>query len=327
MKNLKARLHALFNRCNNEPIARIQGLLHRRLVVTIPGEATLAISLKSLDEEDFSIGISQVEKFNTFIGLDDMSAGEITDLILSFDFNAENGDFIRSRSTKLISAVVNSLVWMRDEQERPFGVRDICKALSFSNLYGLWKNDQLPEGIRAELGSYFDTLPGFASHHGTNQEAIPNEHHGLMQKMLIFTLGRLEEYLSNGQKNQEDQEVHLIKINDQIIEVESAEICHKTLRAVSRALNPSFARRLARWGVIVFCAWLFVTVFTIDYDKHEYQSLSDAETVPSTYPAFLPSAAQGVSADELSAMQVTSQDQQVRDPVLGNVGLDDPLAK
>lgn len=272
MKHLKSRIVALIHDYLNAPKARIHGVFHRRLVITVPEEATVAVSLKSLEKKDL-----------------------ITEIL---GRSVIEDDGINADPKVHYAVKINDTLIEMASQAESFRLWEALTREGFDA--GLTMHCALRiDGKFVEVASYEEACKVQAALAGEGVESDPKADYA-------------------------------VRINNHFIQVRSLDEAHKLLAAIERALNPGFARRFAKLGLLVICAWLFVTAATIDYDKHEYQSLAeaDAAAMPSTYPSFLPSAANGATAEELNAMQVQSAPAATsKDPVLGGVGLDDPLAK
>lgn len=122
-----------------------------------------------------------------------LSADELIQLMTTMLPKASgDGVMWQERAISLISALINALVWLRDNSNEPLTANVIRESLNFKNLCRLHERLMMdaPYAVRAELRFYLNSLPGYQEEKGHKQSQVVLDQHGYlsMQWTRIFTL-------------------------------------------------------------------------------------------------------------------------------------------
>ena len=67
----------------------------------------------------------------------------------------------KERAVALLRTIMPALTWLRDNMDQPMSISTIRKAIDFSSVIKLARNEALPPKIRESIQGYLDTLPGY----------------------------------------------------------------------------------------------------------------------------------------------------------------------
>lgn len=131
---------------------------------------------------------------NTLNPFSSGGSGGLTELLVSLmDDGGGGGDMWKGRAISLISAIMMSLVFMRDQKELLLDVDAIREYLILDNIIKLYKTRRdLPTHIRAALRAYLVSIPGFQEQAPKQNDTVM-EQHGYLQMQFTKLLGSLSD--------------------------------------------------------------------------------------------------------------------------------------
>lgn len=189
--------HVLLLAREAERAQALTGLIRSNLqqpVLLVRGPAsTLAAATHGLLERSFNafLGYSA--------GLDCLFAtGSARDIgeALCAELDEAGGDnaMWRERAISLLSAVLQALVWLRDNEQKRLDRAILANHLVFNNSKQLANHQELPSQISKPLEAYFLSLPGYQPN-ATQPSPIALEQHGFLQMQFTRVLGVTEDPL------------------------------------------------------------------------------------------------------------------------------------
>lgn len=123
-----------------------------------------------------------------------LGADELTQLMASMLHDSGSDNMWRDRAISLMSAIINTLVWLRDNNDEPLTISSIRESLDLKNLIRLQER-LMTEGcgwdIRRELDFYFKSLPGYQEEKGFKQSQVTLDQHGYLTMQWTRPVGVL----------------------------------------------------------------------------------------------------------------------------------------
>lgn len=122
-----------------------------------------------------------------------LTADEITQIMSNMLPNTGRDGMWRERAVALMTCIINTLVWLRDERGETLTIGTIRDNLTLNELIKLrnrLESISAPWPIRSELQFYLDSLPGYDQSRGLKQLSTAYDQHGYlsMQWTRVVTL-------------------------------------------------------------------------------------------------------------------------------------------
>lgn len=134
--------------------------------------------MKGMSEEDNRFSSHTINPFGF------LSSDELIQIMTNMLPRAYgDGSMWQERAIALMSCVINSLVWLRDNKGYPLTISEIRSHLVFKQL--LYLLDTLmaagaPHKVRSELKFYLESLPGYQEDRGLKQGQVTLDQHGYL---------------------------------------------------------------------------------------------------------------------------------------------------
>lgn len=129
---------------------------------------------------------------NTLNPFSSGGSGGLTELLVSLMSGGDGGgDMWKDRAISLASAIMMTIVYMRDQKEILLDVDEIRNHLVLDLIISIYKKRKdFPAHIRAALKGYLVSLPGFQESASKQSETV-GEQHGYLQMQFTKILGSL----------------------------------------------------------------------------------------------------------------------------------------
>jgi intracellular multiplication protein IcmO len=112
------------------------------------------------------------------------------------DWTGHEGAMWQPRAEELAAGLLGALAWMRDRGEIDLTPGSLRDHLNLRAIVGLASGDSapgLPDGIRAGLARYLESLPGYNPERGVRQAQLTLDHHGYLEMQFTKVLGSLND--------------------------------------------------------------------------------------------------------------------------------------
>lgn len=150
----------------------------------------LVLNFMWWEREDSS---KRTHRFNPFTrGSVASLAGFVITLIAPDFWRTHEGHGLRNRVSSLVYAVLNALLWLRDNRGGKVDAKVLNDAISFDRVFDMAHSDRfsfLPEHVRKPLRQYMSSLPGFRLESERSQLPVMEQAHGVAQMQLARVLG------------------------------------------------------------------------------------------------------------------------------------------
>ena len=115
-------------------------------------------------------------------------------LVETMDDVGGDGGMWRGRSVAMFTAVIRSLVWLRDADYIDLNISEIRDHLSLRRIIDLCNPEAYPDmplPVRKSVKSYLRALPGFKEENGYRQSQTTMDQHGYLEMQWVRTLGMM----------------------------------------------------------------------------------------------------------------------------------------
>lgn len=138
-------------------------------------------------------GPQETKPSNTLNPFSSGSSGGLTELVVSLmggDEGGGGGDMWKGRAVSLISAIMQALVYLRDQGLILLDVETIREHLILDNIIKMYRETDFPPHVKAAVRGYLTSLPGYQEG-ATKQMDSVSEQHGFCQMQFTRILGSL----------------------------------------------------------------------------------------------------------------------------------------